>query len=257
MKTRNTLAILCLAPLVLPAAANAQQQAPPTPQPTPVVEVFGCTFNGTNDMADLQAATARWNTWADRNSITNYTAFLMTPYLHSEELTYDVLWLGAWTNGTTMGEEEARWIANGGEVEEGFAAVIDCSIHAQYAEFVIGAPETPTPEAPIAAFSDCKVHEGRTVEEALTALTQGREYLVANGGHEVNAVLVPIAGESPDANYDFKTVEGYATIQSYGRALDVVTRGGYQRADELFGRLLDCDSPRVYILDLVRRGAGE
>jgi hypothetical protein len=257
MKITNALTILCFAPLVLAAAASAQEQAPATPEPTPVVEVFGCNFNGSNDMADLQAATARWNTWADRNNVTNYTAFLMTPYLHSDQLTYDVLWLGAWPNGTAMGEEEAKWFATGGEVEQGFAAVIDCSLHAQYAEFVIGAPEGPPPEAPIGAFSDCKIQDGRTVDEALAALVEWREYLVENGVNEFNAVFFPVAGGSPDADYDFKTVEGYETIQSYGRALDVITRGGYQRADELFSRLLDCDSPRVYIFDRVRLAADE
>jgi hypothetical protein len=254
MKTRIAIPLLCLAPLVLVGTASAQEEAP---QPTPIVEVFGCTFNGSNDMADLQAVTTRWNAWADRNNISDYTAFLMTPYLHSDQLTYDVLWLGAWPNGTAMGVDEAPWIAGGGDVEEEFAAVIDCSSHAQYAEFVIGAPEGPVPEAPIVAFSDCKVDEGRTVEEAITALAQWREYLVANGVDEFNAVFFPIAGESPDSDYDFKTVEGYENIQSYGRMLDVITRGGYQRADELFGRLLDCDSPRVYVFDLVRRAAEE
>jgi hypothetical protein len=254
MKTRFAFSSVCLAALALASAVSAQEAAQ---QPTPVVEVFGCTFKGSNDMADLQAVTARWNTWADRNNMTDYTAFLVTPYLHSDELPYDVLWLGAWPNGAAMGDGEAKWFATGGEVESAFDAVIDCPMHSQYAEFVIGAPEGPVPEAPMVAFSDCKVHEGRTVDEALTALSQWREYLVANGINEFNAVFFPVAGESQDADYAFKTVEGYETIQSYGRALDVVTRGGYQRADELFGRLLDCDSPRVYIFDLVRRAADE
>jgi hypothetical protein len=70
-------------------------------------------------------------------------------------------------------------------------------------------------------------------------------------------VFFPIAGEEPDATFDFKTIEGYETIQSYGQMLDVITRGGYQRADELFGRLLDCNSPRVYLFDLVRSAAEE
>ena len=255
MKSRIALPILSfLAPFVLVNAASAQEQAP---QPTPVVEVYGCTFNGTNDMADLQAVTTRWNAWADRHNFTDYTAFIMTPYLHSDQLTYDVLWLGAWPNGTAMGVGEAVWFAEGGDLQEEFNAVIDCTTHTQYAEFVIGAPEGPTPEAPMAAFSDCTVREGRTTDEAITALAQWREYLVANGVNEFNAVFFPVAGEEPDADYDFKTVEGYETIQSYGRALDVITRGGYQRADELFGRLLDCNSPRVYAFDLVRRAADE
>ena len=255
MKSQLAVPILCLfTPFVLVNVASAQEQVP---QPTPVVEVYGCTFNGTNDMADLLAVTSRWNAWADRNNITDYTAFIMTPYLHSDQLTYDVLWLGAWPNGTAMGAGEAVWFAEGGDLQEEFNAVIDCSTHTQYAEFVIGAPEGPTPEAPMAAFSDCTVREGRTADEAITALAQWREYLVANGVNEFNAVFFPVAGEEPDADYDFKTVEGYETIQSYGRALDVITRGGYQRADELFGRLLDCNSPRVYAFDLVRRAADE
>jgi hypothetical protein len=93
------------------------------------------------------------------------------------------------------------------------------------------------------------------VDEAIAALGQWREYLVENGINEFNAVFFPIAGEEPDATYDFKNIEGYATIQSYGRMLDVITRGGYMRAEELFGRLLDCDSPRVYLFDLVRDAA--
>jgi hypothetical protein len=253
MTSRIAFSVFCsFTSLGLVSAASAQEQAP---QPTPVVEIFGCNYNGSNDMADLQAVTTRWNAWADRNNISDYTAFLVTPYLHSDQLTFDVLWLGAWPNGTAMGAGEALWFAEGGELEDQFNAVVDCSTHAQYAELVIGAPEGPVPEAPVVAFSDCTVHDGRTVEEALTALGQWREYLVANGVNEFNAVLFPVAGADPDADYDFKSVEGYETIQSYGRALDVVTRGGYMRAGELFGRLLDCNSPRVYLFDLVRRAA--
>jgi hypothetical protein len=241
-----------LTSLVLVSAASAQE---PAAQPTPIVEIFGCNFKDANDMADLQAVTTRWNAWADRINMTDYTAFIATPYLHSDQLTYDVLWLGAWPNGTAMGAGEAVWFAEGGELQEEFDAVVDCAAHVQYAELVIGAPETPTPEAPVAVFSDCTVNDGRTADEAIAALAQWREYLVANGVNEFNAVFFPIAGEEPDATYDFKNIEGYETIQSYGRMLDVITRGGYMRADELFGRLLECNSPRVYLFDLVRDAA--
>jgi hypothetical protein len=253
MNSRIAFSVLsALTSLVLVSAASAQEQAA---EPTPIVEIFGCNYKDGNDFADLEAVTARWNEFSDRTNVTDYTAFLARPYLHSDQLTYDVLWLGAWPNGTAMGASEAVWFAEGGEVGEQFDAVIDCPAHAQYAEVVIGAPEGATPEAPVAVFSDCTVREGRTVDEAIAALGQWREYLVENGVNEFNAVFFPIAGEEPDATYDFKSIEGYETIQSYGRALDVVTRGGYMRADELFGRLLECNSPRVYLFDLVRDAA--
>jgi hypothetical protein len=253
MASRTAFRVLCiLAPFVLATPLSAQEEAA---QATPIVEIFGCNYKGTNDTADLQAVTARWSAWADRVNMNDYTAFLATPYLHSDQLTYDVLWLGSWPSGTAMGASEAVWFAEGGVLEDQFNAVVDCSAHVQYAELVLGAPEGPTPEAPVVAFSDCTVHEGRTADEAITALGQWREYLVANGVNEFNAVFFPIAGEEPDAEYSFKSIEGYETIQSYGRALDVITRGGYVRAEELFGRLLDCDSPRVYLFDLIRAAA--
>ncbi len=55
---------------LLASAAIAQQ---PAPMPTPIIEIFGCTFSANNDMADLTAATARWSTWADRNNVNDYT----------------------------------------------------------------------------------------------------------------------------------------------------------------------------------------
>ena len=65
---------------LLASAAIAQQ---PAPMPTPIIEIFACTFRANNDMADLTAVTARWNTWADRNNVNDYTAFIATPYLRS------------------------------------------------------------------------------------------------------------------------------------------------------------------------------
>jgi hypothetical protein len=252
MTIRIAYPVLCLvAPLALVSTVGAQEAE----QPTPIIEIFGCTYSGSNDIADLRAVAARWNDWADERNITDYSAFIATPYLHSDQLAYDVLWMGGWPSGTAMGAGEAIYLSEGQDIEADFGAVVDCAAHAQYAEVVMHAPGGPPPERPIAVFSDCTVHEGRTDEEALTALGQWSEYMVANGGNDFMAALFPVAGESPDADYNFKTIEGYESMQAYGRALDVVTRGGYRRAGELFGRLLDCNSPRVYLLDRVRLAA--
>lgn len=233
-------------------SASAQQNEP---TPTPIVEVYGCTFTGNNDLADFQAVAERWSDWSDRRNVTDYTAFIMTPFLFSAQLEYDVLWLGAWPTGAAMAAGEARWVAEGGEVAAAFEAITDCAIHQHFAELVIRAPEAPPPENGVASFRDCKLHEGRIVPEAITAAGQWAEYLVQNGSDLFTAFLFPLAGESDEADYNFKIVEGHADLAAYGQTTDIVTRGGFMRAEELFDRLMDCDSPRVYLLDRTRLAA--
>src|SRR5689334_6960208 len=88
--------------LALLAATGAQAQQN-EPAPTPVVEIYPCTYRANNDIDNLHTVTARFNTWADRNKDNSYTAFLATPYAHSADLEADVLWLGGWPNGAAMG----------------------------------------------------------------------------------------------------------------------------------------------------------
>lgn len=231
---------------------QAQQAAP---APTPVVEIFQCTYRGNNDIDNLRPVNARFNAWADRNNVKDYTAFTATPYAFSPELEADVLWIGAWPNGKSMGANETLWLAQGGEVSAAFDAVVDCNAHALYAEVVVNQPSTPPPQNGVAMFEDCTVHEVRTVPEALEALEQWAEYNKGRGGDEFSAVLFPLAGLTGDADYTFKLVTGFASMQAFGDGTDRYTGGGFLRGEELFSRLLTCNSPRVYTLDRVRLAA--
>ena len=65
---------------LLETGAQAQQNQP---APTPVVEIYQCTYRGSNDMDDVRSVAARFTAWADRNNMTNYTAFTATPYAYS------------------------------------------------------------------------------------------------------------------------------------------------------------------------------
>ena len=95
---------------------------------------------------------------------------IATPFVFSADLTYDVLWLGGWPNGAAMGAGEALYMTQGEEVANAFESAADCSSHAQYAEVVQRQPAGPPPTNGVALFTDCKVHDGRTVPEALDAV---------------------------------------------------------------------------------------
>jgi hypothetical protein len=237
----------------LPHEASAQQDAM---QPTPILEAFGCTFKGNNDMDDFRAVTARWNAWADRHNVKDYSAFILTPYLYSAQLTYDLVWLGGWPSGAAMGAGEALWFAEGQDLQADFDAVSDCTVHQQFAEFVIRRPQGPPPERNgLAMFRDCEMKPGRAVSEAITALQQWTAYAAEKGDDVFTAMLFTLAGESDEADYDFKVLDGFASAQAYGAHTDMYTGGGFLRADELLGPVMECDSPRMYVLNRARLAA--
>jgi hypothetical protein len=185
--------------------------------------------------------------------VEGYTAFTMVPYVHSDELTYDVLWLGAYANGEAMGKGDTLYFSQGADIEAAFDAIVDCSMHSHYAEVNLREPQGPPPERNgIARFSDCTLRDGRTVEESIEALGAWSEYLAQNGSDTFAAILFALAGETSDADYTFKFVQGFGSMNDYGHYTDVVTRGGFRRADELMGRLMECDSPRIYLLERIR-----
>jgi hypothetical protein len=253
MKQSCTLLAIAATSAVIFATATAAQDN--APAPTPVVEIFQCTYRGNNDMDSLRTVTTRFNAWADRNNMTHYTAFTATPYAYSPELEADVLWLGGWPNGATMGADETVYMTQGREVAAAFDAVVDCSSHSLYAEVVVSQPSGPPPQNSVAMFEDCTVHEGRTAGEAIAALGQWAEYTKGRDSNPFSALLFPLAGLGNDADYTFKLVTGFESMEAFGKGTDMYTGGGFMRAEELFGRLLDCNSARVYTLDRVRLAA--
>jgi hypothetical protein len=252
MKSSQLLLGIAAAVTVLGASSAAAQQQ----QPAAVVEIFACNFNDGQDMGDLLAAANRFNGWADQNGATDYTAIVMTPFLFSNQVTFDTLWLGAWPNGTAMGAGEAKWLATGGPVRAAFELTMDCGSHALYAAVAIRTPAGPPPEnGGVTMFRDCKIHDGRTAGEAIAALRQWSDYMAERGHSGFDAVLFPLAGESPDADFSFKSVHGFASVEELGRSIDLYTPGGVQRSNEILGRVIDCDSPRMYLSDRVRAAA--
>jgi hypothetical protein len=252
MKSNQLLSAIAATVTVLGASGALAQQQPPAA----VVEIMACTFNDGQDMGDLLAASSRFNSWADQNGATDYTAIIMTPFLFSDQVTFDALWLGAWPSGTAMGAGEAKWLATGSQVRAAFDSAVACESHALYAARVIRTPPGPAPESGgLTMFRDCTIHEDRTAAEAIEALSQWSNYVAERGHAGFDAVLFPLVGQSPDADYSFKSVHGFASVEEMGRAIDLYTTGGAQRSNEILGRVIDCDSPRVYAGNRVRTAA--
>ena len=247
-------AILTATATLTTTSASAQQNPPPTP--TSVLEILGCKFNANKGMNDLHSVNARYNAWADKNKMTDYTAFVATPFFHSADVQNDVLWIGAWPNAAAMARDAALSASKEGhDIDTAYDAVGKCASHALYAEVVIRQPKSPPPENGVATFTDCTVREGRTADEAIAALGQVAEYMAGRGSDAFSAVLFPLAGLPNNAHYTFKHVIGSASMDAFGKDVDAYTAGGFRRVDELLGRVVDCNSARVYTLERVRLAA--
>jgi hypothetical protein len=258
MTIKKTTSVVGSALVTLLALGGAQAQQGEAPNIV-IVEIYGCTYNDGNDMSDLMAVTNRWNRWADEHNLTDYSANILTPHLYSPAFPYDVLWLGVYNNAQAMGSGEGVWLAEGGQLNAAFGEVVSCNVHAQYAGVAAHVPATEPNQSDnrvnLLAFQDCSLHTERTIPEAIDAHRQWGEFLAERGSDNFMGAIIPIAGEDPDADYDYKAVTGFDSAEAYGRFISTVVPGGLQRAGQLFGRVTECDTSRLYTSVPVRTSA--
>ena len=108
------------------------------------------------------------------------------------------------------------------------------------------------------SFSDCTVAEGHTAQQAIGALGQVAGYLEQNGNDLFHGVLFPLAGETSDSGYDFKSITGFGSPQVHGQFLDtILTPEARQARANITGGLMTCDSPRIYATNVIRTSGGE
>ena len=235
-------------------SAAAQNQGAGQP-PAGMVEIYGCNFNDGSGMEDLLAVTARWNRWADDRGVTDYTAAIMTPVLHSDEMTADVLWVGANSSGGEFGAGLGQWLTEGADLNAEFGEVVDCSSHSLFAEVVFREPQGPPPENGVASFQDCTINPGRNIGETLAASGRWANYVGENGPDIFMAELFPFAGLTGDADYTYKAVAGFPSADAYGEFLDMMTGNGFagaNAANGIIGPYVSCNSSRLYALNFVR-----
>ncbi len=241
-----------LACAVASAEGEKKEGAGPSIRP---MELYTCKYKPGKALADLQAASAKFNAWMDSTGQKDYWAMLLMPYFRSQDQDFDVLWAGGWKTGADMARSMQRYVGEGGAVSAEFDKALVCDATTNFAIMDLSPAPNPPDSGPV-TFSNCTVKEGRKFEDALAAVNAWIAYEKANGIDDDNYLLFPAFGEEHDAKYSFKWVTT-SSWEAFGKSYDQYgTGGGWQKADDLFKGLLDCDSGRVYVSQRVRRTGG-
>lgn len=244
--------------LVLAAGCNngvAQDEEEEDSSAVPV-EIYACNYSEGMGPADLDAATAKFNAWADGRGWNDYTAWTLTKFYSGPEQEFDFLWLGVSPTAQALGAAQDDWLANGGEIAAEFDKVATCDIHANFA--AVNFKEPPEREDPpsniVISFSDCNIADGKNFgDDVAPAIAAWAEHRTQQGSEAGHWALFPAYGGGGE-EFDFKYVTGHLTHEQQGIDYD---NYDVDKARELFTGLLDCDSSRVYNATNQRRAAEE
>jgi len=244
---------------VASGAAIAQDEEADEMRAVPV-ETWACNYREGKGPGDLDSAIGAWNEWMDSNEVGDYFAATITPQFYGE-LPFDVAWLGAWTDGNAMGRGTDQWVYESGDLPGKFFEVIDCSSHTNFVSMQVR-EQADTGAEPddhfVLNFSNCSFKEdGGGFDALMAAQGEWNAYSDEHGFVSSAWVWWPIAGES-DNDYDFKYVVGTPDHTTSGANWQLYADGHWQKSEEIYDGILDCDISRVYDGTVRRRiTAGE
>lgn len=253
------LVIAIAALMAFGSASTFSQDGPPRFAP---IELYGCNFTDGSDMGDVNAAFDDLNEWMDELAVDDFTLLTMVPFFYSAEFPYDFIILGAWPSGASMGASLNSWVNESGDLPSQFQEVIECPMHQGMASLNLNEPSGGGGGNDggrfVVSFSNCSVAEGRTPPEAVSGIQEWIGYQKENGLDTFEWVAVPGPGETADADYTFKWISSYPSYQVFGQSYEIrVNNGGLGRYDDIFSRLLSCDSSRVYNASFIRQSASD
>jgi hypothetical protein len=102
----------------------------------------------------------------------------------TDEQDFDVLWLGAWTDGNAMGKGRDNYHATGGAIMAEFGKVLDCNGHLGFVSRAYKLPpdnDAGPQGVGVMTFTNCSIKEGATYDTVVAGLSAWAKLLSDNG----------------------------------------------------------------------------
>lgn len=211
------------------------------------VEIYACTYNEGQGPDDLDDVLEDWNAFMDDRDVDSYAGWTLMPYYFTEEQDFDLIWLGAWTDGNAMGAGTDMWLSEGGDEMADIAEVVTCATHINLASVNLKMPpggETPT--SAVLNYSNCNMKDGVGYDDVASATRDWAEILTQAGSEAGIFHQFPIYGGGGDSP-DFLWMNSYPNHTALGADYERMSNGGmWRQYQDLLGDLVECDVSRVY-----------
>ena len=233
-------------------AVQAQEQARAQP-----VEMYVCSWQEGKGPGDLKKVTDKFSNWADKNG-PGYNAWTITPNFRSipDGDGFDIGWIGSWADHKEMGSTLDNWATGGGDLQEAFNDVIDCSnSHVLMASVAVNAPDGP-PDDGLVMFSSCKVDEDSNHEAAFAAHKKAAGAMREKGMNASGSWLFyPSLGPGGESKFDYYLVATWPNYAALSQTFEAFhNKGGWKARQQAFKGVVSCDTPRLYDARVVRKG---
>lgn len=214
------------------------------------VEMFACTYNDRKGPSDLDRVIAKWNTWADKQGIDDYSAWTLTPYYFGpgSNAGFDVVWMGAAKDAVALGKAQDKWLGNNAGLQAEFNNVISCDSHASFASVNYKAPpEGASPANSVITFSDCSYKDGASFSALSAAMAEWSQHQSDAGSTAGIWHWYPAYGGGGE-DYSFKWLESFENLADLGGDFERFGNGGgFVTSGRLLNHLIECDSTRAYL----------
>lgn len=217
------------------------------------VELYACSFVDGKGQSDLDAVLAQFNEFMDAENVSDYAAWQLTPYFYGPAQSYDMLWMGVFTDGNAMGRGFHRWITKGRDAAAAFDEVVQCGAHIGLSSAMYRPPAAKETSGPmIMSLSDCEMNEGTRYSDVRSAELAWAGYAEENDMNVGTYHWFPSVGDG-NQDYDYKLLSVYMDFEAMGADWEMLANGGGRGAsDDIFGDLDECNDARVYLANTVR-----
>ncbi len=230
--------------------SNAQDDGPPNFVP---LEMQVCNYRDGKGSDDFDAAMEKMVKWMEDNDSAPYAGWQINKWMTGGTQEFDFLFLSAWPDGATMGQDITQYVSTAGDALQAFNEVADCPATLLFGSLTVKTPPENDGQTDgfVLTVSNCTVADGRKTGDAIAAVREYSAYRDANGSAGGTYLWFPVLGGGEE-DFDFKLVNSFRSVEAYGNNYQwTVENAAYLKRNELAEGLLECDVARAYVGDTI------
>ena len=211
------------------------------------LEVISFTLNDKKDIADVIEWSSEVDAFVSEEVDTGYMAWIVIPdAVNLDDYPMDYFWLGVADDFKSLGKGRDTWFEKSGKLQDEMAKISSLEGRRLFSSIPVKPITDSGPGNGLLSVWSCQFQEGMGFAELAAADQTMMAYMdkVEMPGGIYRWFSGPGAPSSEKT--DFRNVVVNETDESRGAAVDMMLAGGLKVAQESYGKVIDCDAPRVW-----------